>query len=284
MNQKKKFKRPPGIAMVMLGFLIIIVVIYFTGIMKDPDLHSGDTEVVQPTATANILEDNAVTATNSTDTATPAPGFSRKISELSVASEADVIFLAVESGSGAECEFMAFTKGTGSWAMEFQTSGYIGKNGVNYNQRREGDYTTPGGVFEMKECFGILSNPGGMTLDYTKVTSDHYWDGDQNSDTYNTMVEASEMPSGWNKSAGEHLVDYIEQYRYCMNIGFNCDPAVPGEGFAIFLHCTRDGMTNTAGCIAIPKDYMVKCLQMATENTYIIVLKDSADLEKIEQM
>lgn len=168
--------------------------------------------------------------------------------------------------------------------MAFEVPGYIGKNGVNYEQRREGDYTTPGGVYPMKECFGILDAPEGMSLDYTKITKAHYWDGDQKSAYYNTMVDSGKMPDGWNRGAGEHLIEYTEQYRYCMNVGFNCDPAVPGVGFAIFLHCTRDGMTNTGGCIAIPKDYMVKCLEMATENTYIVILKDIADLERAQEI
>lgn len=282
MKSKKKLKMPPGIAMVMMAFALVIVIIIFAFIIKDPDLHSGDSPVnVQSTAASTSQGDDIMKQTEMPGEAAPAPGYSRKISELAISSEADVIFLVIESGNGAECEFMAFTRNGGSWPMAFETSGFLGTNGVNYEQRREGDYTTPGGIFKMKECFGILSAPAGMSLDYTKVTSDHYWDGDRNSASYNTLVESSKMPAGWDKSAGEHLVDYLEQYRYCMNIGFNCNPAVPGVGFAIFLHCTGSTMDHTAGCVAIPKEYMVKCLEMATDNTYIIILKDSADLENI---
>lgn len=283
MEKKTNNNLPKGFVIALLFFISAVAVVYFGFIQKDSDLHGGDS-ILQVTATANIVGDNAVTPIPELEGATPAPGLSQEISKLSVADTADVIFLAIENENKAECTFKAFTRSGGRWTETFETSGFIGKNGVNYETRRENDYTTPGGIYAMKECFGISEAPENMSLDYIKVTKAHYWDGDQNSEYYNTMVDSGKMPEGWNKGAGEHLIEYKEQYRYCINVGFNCDPAIPGVGFAIFLHCTRDGMTNTAGCIAIPEEYMVKCIEMATENTYIVILKDVADLENAEEI
>ena len=67
-----------------------------------------------------------------------------------------------------------------------------------------------------------------------------------------------------------------------MNIEFNTRPAIHGRGIAIFLHCTKEGMQQTAGCVAIPREDMLRCLEMATENTYIVILKDIGDLETVE--
>lgn len=278
MKKKWNIDIPKGFIIVFVFFAILVITLYFGFIRKSSELHSGDSDILQSDETKDILGDNAVTNTPEIAEATPAPEIVKKISALSTAETADVIFLAVEGENKSECSFMAFTRSGSGWSLALETSGFIGKNGVNYSQRSEGDYTTPGGVYPMKECFGIMNAPDHMSLKYTKVTKEHYWDGDRTSSHYNTMVEAGRMPAGWNKGAGEHLIEYTQQYRYCMNIGFNCDPPVPGVGFAIFLHCTREGMTNTGGCIAIPESYMIKCLEMATENTYIVILKDIDDI------
>ncbi len=306
MNKKSKNSIPRGFVITLLIFVVAVTVVYFGFIKKDSELHSGDSNL-HTTATADILGDNTVTpspeektsaseetgyVSENTSVETEAlpkpedntPKLSDKISQLSIAKTADTIFLAVEGETPATCTFWAFSRNGETWKQVFEVSGLIGKNGINYEQRSEGDYTTPGGVYHMRECFGILDAPENMSVKYTKVSKNHYWDGDRRSPQYNTMVDGSKMHDGWNKSASEHLIEYKESYNYCMNVGFNYDPVVPGSGSAIFLHCTKSGGENTAGCIAIPEDKMVKCLQMATDNTYIVILRDLADLSKAEEI
>lgn len=285
MSKKKSNSPMRGAALVLAAFAFIIIIIYVFFIMKDPDLHSGDTGGTSEMTSFTPGAGTPVPDTQEPEplSATPMPGLSRQVSALSVAETGDVIFVAAATGEGAKCDFYAFQKDGGRWTVALETTGFIGREGVSYGERQEGDYTTPGGVFSMGECFGILPAPGKMTLDYTKVDSDCYWDGDNSSETYNQMVRKSQMPEDWDDGASEHLTDYIEQYKYCMNIGFNTDPAVPGRGFAIFLHCTKEGMEQTAGCVAIPPKDMVRCLEMATENTYIVILQDIGDLENIEK-
>ena len=289
MKQKKKKSGFGGAAFVLALLAIVIVILYVFFIAKDPALHSGDTEEELNMSTSIPVETALPTAEPMDETsaefvpATPMPGLSRQIAALSVADEADVIFLASATGEGARCSFYAFQKDGGRWSVALETNGFIGREGVNYGEREEGDYTTPGGIYPMGECFGILPMPAAMSLPYTKIDADCYWDGDQVSDSYNRMVRKSQMPADWDEKASEHLTDYVEAYRYCMNIGFNTHPAIPGRGFAIFLHCTRTGMEQTAGCVAIPCSDMVKCLQLATEKTYIVILRDIGDLTEIEK-
>lgn len=285
MHMKKSNNGMRGAALVLAAFAVVIVIIYIFFIMKDPDLHSGDTGGNSEMASLTPEESTPVPATQEPETlsATPQPGLSRQVAELSVAESADVIFVAAATGEEAKCDFYAFQKDGGRWTVALETSGFIGREGINYGERHENDYTTPGGIFSLGECFGILPAPGKMTLAYTKVDNDCYWDGDNNSETYNQMVRKSQMSDDWDDEVSEHLTDYIEQYKYCMNIEFNTSPAVPGRGFAIFLHCTKAGMVQTAGCIAIPDEDMIRCLEMATKNTYIVILKDIGDLENIEK-
>ncbi len=274
-----------GAALVLAAFAAVIVIIYIFFIMKDPDLHSGDAGGNSEMSSFTPAQSTPVPATQEPEmlSATPQPGLSRQVAELSIAESADVIFVAAATGEGAKCDFYAFQKDSGRWTMALETSGFVGREGINYGERHENDYTTPGGIFSMGECFGILPAPGKMTLDYIKVDSDCYWDGDNNSESYNQMVRKSQMPENWDHKVSEHLTDYIEQYRYCMNIEFNTDPAVPGRGFAIFLHCTKADMVQTAGCVAIPAEDMIQCLEMATENTSIVILQNISDLENIEK-
>lgn len=285
MNRNQKNHSMRSAALVLTAFAAVIVIIYIFFIMKDPDLHSGDTGGSSEMATVTPGASTPVPKTDAPETlsATPQPGLSRKIAALSIAETGDVIFVAAATGEPAKCNFYAFQKDGGRWTVALETTGFIGREGVNYGERHENDYTTPGGIFSMGECFGILPAPGKMTLDYTKVDSDCYWDGDHNSETYNQLVRMSQMPENWDDSVSEHLTDYIEQYKYCMNIEFNTRPAIPGRGFAIFLHCTKEGMQQTAGCVAIPREDMLRCLEMATEHTYIILLQDIGDLENIEK-
>lgn len=202
-----------------------------------------------------------------------------KISQLPLPEDADVFYVVASTGDGAQCRFYSFEKKDGRWMNVWDTDGYIGKNGID-PEREENSGRTPGGFYRMGEAFGLGKAPDKMNVDYHTITDDDYWDGDGNSDKYNQMVKASEMPAGWNKDAGEHLIDFTMPYQYCVNIEFNRNPAVPGKGFAIFLHCTGEN-EYTAGCVAIPKGYMIKVLKQLTSNSYIAIVDNLDELEAL---
>ena len=160
---------------------------------------------------------------------------------------------------------------------------FVGENGINKGQRAQDDGTTPNGIFKAGRSFGILPAPEGTKVDYYVLDEDDYWDGDRESSMYNTMVKGSAMPADWDRESSEHLIDYTGAYDYCIDIGYNRDPVVPGAGFAIFLHCTRDNMERTQGCVAIPKEDMVKCLSLVNDSTYFVILSEGMNLYSAEQ-
>ena len=53
-------------------------------------------------------------------------------------------------------------------------------------ETHDGEMKTPMGVFTLDFAFGTAPNPGGG-LQYVQVGSNHWWDGDMKSPTYNTM-------------------------------------------------------------------------------------------------
>ena len=209
--------------------------------------------------------------------------FGAAIPSLSIAEDADTVFVVVKDAGYTSCNFYAYANYAGRWVEEFNTKGYLGANGVitDATKRRAGSKTTPGGVYSLGEKFGIKNKPMWLNAEYIKVNEDHYWSGDSRFPTYNQLVKGSEMPSSWSPAGSEHLIDYVGVYNYCTMINFNVNPAVPGRGAAIFLHCTSDTAKSSAGCVAIPEDKMIESLiLMAEGNSYIVILEYASDFDK----
>lgn len=158
----------------------------------------------------------------------------------------------------------------GTWEQILSTYAYVGKNGLCFDEEHyEGCGQTPIGIYKFNKAFGIADDPG-CILDYTKVDNNIYWSGDQNTGMhYNEMVNIIDFPN-LDKNNSEHIIDYTDAYQYCLNISFNED-AIPDKGSAIFLHCLNGDKTETAGCVAIPKDMMKYVMQNVKKDCVIII-------------
>lgn len=141
----------------------------------------------------------------------------------------------------------------------------IGKNGVNSN-KKEGDKTTPAGLFSIGKAF-YIDSPTGTKLDEFKITEDTYWVDDVNSQFYNQHVEGTENKD-WNSA--EHMIDYYASYKYGFVINYNTNPIINGNGSAIFFHCFN---TPTSGCISVADDDMLSILQRldSAKNPMILI-------------
>jgi len=191
--------------------------------------------------------------------------------------DADVVFVTIQNETGVGCSFYAFEKLSSGWNFLFETSGYVGKNGVALSGKMEGDGKTPSGVYHLGICFGIENAPSGMKVPYTVLSNDDYWDSNVKSSTYNTWIKDSETNADLsNTSLYEHLISHAPVYNYCALIEYNTNPVVANAGSGIFLHCTRPSTgKNTLGCVAIPEEFMIKALQVMTEKSYIVILKSN---------
>ena len=208
----------------------------------------------------------------------------KEIEKLDKEKDDDVIFVAIQHETGTSCDFYAYQKKDKKLSLAWQTEGYVGRSGVtDPTNRIAGDGSSPAGVYSLGECFGIYAAPDNMSLPYTVVDNDDYWNGDSSSPTYNQHVKGSEMPDSWDPSSSEHLIEYTTSYNYCAMINFNVDPAVPGKGSCIFLHCTYPISKSSSGCIAIPEENMIKALQMMTEKSYIVIASSMEDLKVVDQ-
>ena len=146
----------------------------------------------------------------------------------------------------------------------FETKAFIGKNGYA-KAKKEGDGKTPIGIFETGILFGTHS------LDkenYIKINENLYWVDDIESKYYNKLVDITRVSKDW-KSA-EHLIKYPKQYEYAIEIKTNPNN-IPGNGSAIFLHCSID--KPTAGCISIEKENMERIFKMIERDAIIKIKK-----------
>ena len=190
------------------------------------------------------------------------------VADLSVAQETGQIAI-VRGTKGSDAEFSFHVKDfDGNWSEIISCPAFIGKKG--WGKTREGDMKTPTGVFHFTMAFGIKDFYG-CKIGYTKVDETNYWCGDSQSEYYNQFV-STRYYDEFNKKDSEHIIDYKEAYKYCLNISYNED-GVPRLGSAIFLHCqTKNNFT--AGCVAIPEDKMIEVLENVRDDCLIIMDTD----------
>ena len=156
----------------------------------------------------------------------------------------------------------------GVWKQVLTTPGFVGKNGLCADQDHvEGCGQTPAGVYRFNAAFGIAPDPG-CALPYLQVGDEHYWSGDEN-EHYNQMVTIDDYPE-LDMTNSEHIVDYEDQYRYCLNISFN-EEGTPGRGSAIFLHCLGPVKPWTGGCVAVPEYIMKQVMQRVRPECAVVI-------------
>jgi L,D-peptidoglycan transpeptidase YkuD (ErfK/YbiS/YcfS/YnhG family) len=126
----------------------------------------------------------------------------------------------------------------------------LGKNGLAVT-RREGDGTTPTGIYRIgSTMYGNEANPG-VGYRYRRLRCGDWWDEDPRSPTYNSFqhVACGAKPPFAGDSEG--MWQQPRPYPFLAVIEYNMRPVVPGRGSGIFLHAQTGG--PTAGCISVRK-------------------------------
>lgn len=143
------------------------------------------------------------------------------------------------------------------------TAGRVGANGVvNGATRVQGTDTTPTGIYSITEGFGVGANPG-TKMPYHQVTDQDWWVEDPTSAYYNQMRTTAQGGFHLTETGddgSEHLIEYPTQYHNALVVNYNMDPAVPGRGAGIFLHDLGPQAGPTAGCIAVPQDFLTQVM------------------------
>ena len=126
----------------------------------------------------------------------------------------------------------------------------VGKNGVSAN-RREGDGTTPAGVFPIgRTMYGTEPNPG-VRFRYHRLRCGDWWDEDPASPTYNSFQHVRCGTAPPFRIVSEGMWENPRAYPHLAVVEFNMRPVVPGRGSGIFLHAQTGG--PTIGCVSLAK-------------------------------
>jgi L,D-peptidoglycan transpeptidase YkuD (ErfK/YbiS/YcfS/YnhG family) len=193
------------------------------------------------------------------------------VGQLDAAGDTDRMLIVAAFGEDATDAWVSLHEKQidGSWHMVMTTPGFLGKKGIG--KTREGDSLTPVGVYHFNRAFGIAPDPG-CAIPYVQVDEDTYWSGDPREGYhYNELVSLKDLP-GLDVESGdsEHIIDYVYQYQYCLNISYNAD-GTPNAGSAIFLHCLGDRKPRTGGCVAIPMDQMYFVMQHVNPDCVVVI-------------
>lgn len=149
-------------------------------------------------------------------------------------------------------EGRCWTPVAGPWSAR------IGWNGLSGN-RREGDGTTPTGVFTIgRMMYGNAPNPG-VRYRYRRLVCGDWWNEDPRSPTYNTFqhVRCGTRPPFRTTTPG--LWQEKRAYAHFAVIEFNTRPVVPGRGSGIFLHAKTGSSTN--GCVSLRLSRLTRVLR-----------------------
>lgn len=194
----------------------------------------------------------------------PATGFAAYGSEISAEESAPSfqterfvlpdtagLLVVVEGTEGCKGNVYVYEKSSfGVWEQKFVTPGYFGENGMSSN-RREGDKTTPIGLFRLNTPFGQKPALKGFPADYIQVETSDVW-----TEAENRLIRGA-------SGAGERVGSsgYSEYYDYCLDMGYNRN-AIEKKGSALFLHCIGHERYKTSGCVAIERERMEEIMKL----------------------
>jgi L,D-peptidoglycan transpeptidase YkuD (ErfK/YbiS/YcfS/YnhG family) len=148
-------------------------------------------------------------------------------------------------------ELRTWRKVRGCWTLAAGPyTARLGKNGLSAN-RREGDGTTPTGMYRIgATMYGNEANPG-VRFRYRRVGCGDWWDEDPASPTYNSFQHVACGTTPAFAGASEGMWQQPRPYPFLAVIEYNMRPVVPGKGSGIFLHAQTGG--PTIGCVSIGK-------------------------------
>ena len=183
----------------------------------------------------------------------------------SVGNATQVISVVGVGGSNAKLD--VYQRGPAGWQpVAVGIPAHVGSAGLA-PQAKSGYPATPMGVFALPFAFGTAPNPGGG-LKYVQVDSNHWWSGDDNSPTFNTMQVCQKAQCPFDTGASENLE--IPQYKHAVVMGVNPDRQ-PGKGAAFFFHATDGGPTE--GCVAIDDATLVQVIRWLRPGAVIAITK-----------
>lgn len=143
----------------------------------------------------------------------------------------------------------------------------LGRSGIAVN-KREGDGATPQGSFHPLRIWwraDRMSRPK-TRLPIRAIGKTDAWCEDPANRRYNHPVHLDRDASGDRLWRDDQLYDLI------VEIDHNTRPRIAGRGSAVFLHLARAGLMPTAGCIAMPRNELIRLVSNLDRNSTIRIV------------
>ena len=122
--------------------------------------------------------------------------------------------------------------------------------------KKEGDYKSPEGIFELSKIFGFSKSNEvtNLKMPYVHISEMLECIDDKKSKHYNKIIERDKVDSvDWTTS--EKMIKYKNLYDFGVIVNHNTNPVKEGSGSCIFLHYWKDTNDITSGCTAMePKE------------------------------
>ena len=169
--------------------------------------------------------------------------------------------LALYSRNGAQWEVPE-----ASWPVVIGLKGMAWGTGLHTQEepgpvKREGDLTTPAGVFWVGESYGYSNlPPEGTRWLYQMVDENWVCVDDPTSTSYNKIFSCPlDFKKDWDHAEKMRRADDL--YKWVVNIQQNYPLMLKGGGSCIFFHVWRKSNSGTEGCVAMEEKNMVNLLQ-----------------------
>jgi len=142
----------------------------------------------------------------------------------------------------------------------------IGKRGIS-NKKKEGDLTTPKGVYRIKGIFYRKDKVKKLKSIIKKkvIKKNMGWCDDPKSKDYNKLIK---YPFKYNS---EKLFRSDNIYDIILVLNFNMNPIKKNKGSAIFIHVAKKNLSPTKGCVAIKKKELKKIVRLMSKKVKIII-------------
>jgi len=140
----------------------------------------------------------------------------------------------------------------------------LGKAGIK-KKEREGDNITPRGIFKIICIYYRSDRIKQITtrLKKIKIKRTMGWCDDPKSSFYNKEIK---LP---NKFNFEKFYRKDNLYDIIVPLNYNKNPIIKNKGSAIFIHIADNNYKQTAGCIGVKKNNLMKLLSIIKKSTKI---------------
>jgi L,D-peptidoglycan transpeptidase YkuD (ErfK/YbiS/YcfS/YnhG family) len=140
----------------------------------------------------------------------------------------------------------------------------LGKAGIK-KKEREGDNITPRGIFKIICIYYRSDRIKKITtpLKKIKIKKTMGWCDDPRSSFYNKEIK---LPNKFNY---EKFYRKDNLYDIIVPLNYNTNPIIKNKGSAIFIHVADNNYKQTAGCIGMKKNNLIKLLSIIKKNTNV---------------